>query len=64
MGQSATFNCPAEMAYGNVMKKNIPENSDLVFDVELLGCQNDELQDLDITAIQNAVEDAGTTIEE
>ena len=38
VGQKATFNCPAEMAYGNVMKKNIPENSDLVFNVELLGC--------------------------
>ena len=44
------------MAYGNVMKRNIPENSDLVFDVELLGCQNDELADIDITALQNEVE--------
>ena len=38
VGQKATLNCPASMAYGNVMKKNIPENSDLVFDVELLNC--------------------------
>ena len=51
VGQKATFNCPAQMAYGNVMKRNIPENSDLVFDVELLGCEKDELQDIDITAI-------------
>ena len=59
VGQKATFNCPAEMAYGNVMKKNIPENSDLVFDVELLGCQNDEMADLDITALQSAIEQTG-----
>ena len=42
--------CPAEMAYGNVMKKNIPENSDLAFDVELLSCSKDE----DIAALDQA----------
>ena len=56
VGQKAVFNCPAQMAYGNVMKRNIPENSDLVFDVELLGCQNDDMADVDITALQDAVE--------
>ena len=42
--------CPADMAYGNVMKKNIPENSDLMFDVELLGCSKDQ----DIEALDQA----------
>ena len=37
------------MAYGNVMKPGIPENSDLIFNVELLGCEKDELADLDIS---------------
>ena len=45
VGAKAQLECPAEMAYGNVMKKNIPENSDLIFDVELLDCQKDELSD-------------------
>ena len=49
VGAKATFECPADMAYGNVMKKGIPENSDLIFDVELLGCQKDDLADVDIT---------------
>ena len=61
VGQKATLNCPAEMAYGNVMKKNIPENSDLVFDVELLACQKDELDDM--TALEEATGDAETQIE-
>ena len=56
VGAKASLNCPAEMAYGNVMKRNIPENSDLVFDVELLDCQKDDLADVDITEIQDAVE--------
>ena len=43
--------CPASMAYGNVMKRGIPENSDLEFDVELLSCDKDELADLDANAI-------------
>ena len=55
VGQKATFECPAEMAYGNVMKKNIPENSDLMFDVELLGCNNeDDIKDVDVAQLQEA----------
>ena len=41
------------MAYGEVMKPGIPENSDLVFDVELLSCEKDELADLDVSEIQD-----------
>ena len=41
------------MAYGEVMKPGIPENSDLVFDVELLSCEKDELADLDVSDIQD-----------
>ncbi|MFM7853105.1 MAG: hypothetical protein ACKO96_14595, partial [Flammeovirgaceae bacterium] len=37
------------MAYGDVMKPGIPENSDLIFDVELLACENDEMPSLDMT---------------
>ena len=51
------------MAYGNVMKKGIPENSDLVFDVELLDCQKDELADVDISQLQSAVEESGSNTE-
>ena len=40
------------MAYGDVQKPGIPENSDLVFDVELISCDKDELADLDIGSIQ------------
>ncbi len=49
IGSKATLDCPASMAYGDVMKPGIPENSDLVFDVELLACENDEMPALDIT---------------
>ena len=42
VGGKATLHCPAEMGYGNVMKRNIPENSDLEFDVELIACDKDE----------------------
>ena len=49
VGSKAQMECPAEMAYGNVMKRGIPENSDLIFDVELLGCQNDDMADVDLT---------------
>ena len=41
VGGKATLHCPADMAYGNVMKRNIPENSDLEFDVELLACDKE-----------------------
>ena len=47
IGSKATLDCPASMAYGDVMKPGIPENSDLVFDVELLACENDEMPALD-----------------
>lgn len=43
------------MAYGAVMKKNIPENSDLMFDVELLGCnKEDDIKDVDVAQLQEA----------
>ena len=42
VGGTATLHCPASMAYGDVMKRNIPENSDLEFDVELLSCTPDD----------------------
>ena len=42
VGSKATLQCPASMAYGEVMKPGIPENSDLEFDVELLACEKDE----------------------
>ena len=41
IGEKALLSCPAGMAYGDVMKPGIPENSDLEFDVELLACEND-----------------------
>ena len=42
VGGKATLHCPASMAYGNVMKRNIPEDSDLEFDVELIACDKGE----------------------
>ena len=42
VGGKATLHCPASMAYGDVMKRNIPENSDLEFDVELIACDKGE----------------------
>ena len=47
VGEKATMTCPASMAYGDVMKPGIPENSDLIFDVELLACEKDETADMD-----------------
>ena len=58
------------MAYGNVMKKNIPENSDLMFDIELLGCTKDQdIEALDQAQLQEvadiaAAEQASTEQEE
>ena len=52
VGSKATFECPASMAYGDVMKPGIPENSDLVFDVELLDCVKDEMNNVDISQMQ------------
>ena len=51
VGAKAKFECPASMAYGNVMKKGIPENSDLEFDVELLACAKDEMGSIDQTQL-------------
>jgi FKBP-type peptidyl-prolyl cis-trans isomerase len=51
VGSKATFECPASMAYGDVMKPGIPENSDLVFDVELLDCVKDEMNNVDISQL-------------
>ena len=48
------------MAYGEVAKPGIPENSDLTFDVELLSCDKDELADIDVgsmAAVQTNVEE-------
>ena len=39
------------MAYGNVMKRGIPENSDLEFDVELLACEKDDMGAIDQTQL-------------
>ena len=51
VGSKATMTCPASMAYGDVMKPGIPENSDLEFDVELLACEKDESADMDQTQL-------------
>ena len=53
VGSKATFECPASMAYGDVQKPGIPENSDLTFDVELLDCVKDELNNIDITEMKS-----------
>ena len=52
VGSKALMSCPASMAYGNVMKRNIPENSDLEFDVELLACEKDEMSGMDMSQIK------------
>ena len=52
VGEKATMECPASMAYGDVMKPGIPENSDLIFDVELLDCVKDQMDDVDISQLQ------------
>ena len=49
VGAKAKLECPASMAYGNVMKRGIPENSDLEFDVELLACEKDDMGSMDQT---------------
>ena len=49
VGSKGTIECPADMAYGNVMKPGIPENSDLLFEVELLSCSKDDLADVDVS---------------
>ena len=51
VGEKSTIECPASMAYGDVMKPGIPENSDLIFDMELLDCVKDELSNVDISEL-------------
>ena len=53
VGSKGTLECPASMAYGDVMKPGIPENSDLVFDVELLDCVKDEMNNVDISELKS-----------
>ena len=64
VGTKAKLNCPAEMAYGDVMKPGIPAGSDLVFDVELLSCEKDELADLDVSDIQDLAASGRLKIED
>ena len=52
VGSKATLKCPASMAYGNVQKPGIPENSDLTFEVELLSCDKDPLEGMDMAQMQ------------
>ena len=39
VGEKADIGCPAATAYGSRAKPNIPANSDLIFNVEVVGCQ-------------------------
>ena len=39
------------MGYGEVEKPNVPADSDLLYDVTLLACENDELALLDETQV-------------
>ena len=39
-GEKATITCPPNMAYGDEAQENIPAGSTLVFDVEVLNCEN------------------------
>ena len=38
-GEKADIGCPAATAYGQSSKPGIPANSDLIFNVEVVGCQ-------------------------
>jgi len=38
-GEKADIGCPAATAYGGSSKPGIPANSDLIFNVEVVGCQ-------------------------
>ena len=53
VGSKATIDCPADMSYGHVQKPGIPENSDLIFDVELLDCSKDEIADLNLDSTES-----------
>ena len=39
VGEKADVTCPASTAYGQRSKPNIPANSDLVFNVEVVSCE-------------------------
>merc|ERR1712070_1093503 len=54
IGSKGTINCPEAMGYGDKEKPGIPANSDLVFDVELISCDRDELADVDLGALTTA----------
>ncbi len=40
IGETAKITCPAELAYGEEGSGPIPPNSTLVFDIEVLNCEN------------------------
>ena len=40
MGAKVTFTCPPWLAYGSQGLKNIPPNSYLIFDIEVVGITN------------------------
>ena len=42
VGDKADITCPAATAYGQRSKPNIPANSDLIFNVEVVSCKNEE----------------------
>ena len=39
VGEKADIGCPSSTAYGATAKPNIPANSDLIFNVEVVGCE-------------------------
>ena len=39
VGEKADIGCPAVTAYGSRAQSNIPANSDLIFNVEIVNCQ-------------------------
>ena len=60
IGSKAQINCPASMAYGNCMKPGIPENSDLIFDVELISCDKpDEFSNMSTEELEAQAAKAG-----
>ena len=39
VGEKADLGCPATTAYGASAQPGIPANSDLIFNVEVVGCE-------------------------